>query len=117
MMYEQGITEMLYEVMCSDLQPVIAHPERYEYANKDNYSRWKDKSYKFQLNLLSLAGAYDDPAFVKSHYLLKEGFYDYVGSDMHNLGNFERFLPEIRLKTKEIDELQRLLENNKTLFR
>lgn len=117
MMYEQGITEMLYEVMCSDLQPVIAHPERYEYANKDNYSRWKDKNYKFQLNLLSLAGAYGDPAFVKSHYLLKEGFYDYVGSDMHNLGNFERFLPEIRLKAKEMDELQRLLDNNKTLFK
>ena len=116
MMYENGITEMLYDVMCSDLQPVIAHPERYEYANKDNYSRWKDKNYKFQLNLLSLAGAYGDSAFVKSHYLLKEGFYDYVGSDMHNLGNFERFLPEIRLKTKEIDELQRLLENNKTLY-
>ena len=116
MMYEHGITEMIYEVMCSDLQPVIAHPERYEYANKDNYFRWKDKNYKFQLNLLSLAGAYGDPAFAKSHYLLQEGFYDYVGSDMHGLNNFKRFLPEIRLKTKEMDELQRLLENNKTLF-
>lgn len=116
MMYEHGITEMIYEVMCSDLQPVIAHPERYEYANKDNYFRWKDKNYKFQLNLLSLAGAYGDPAFAKSHYLLQEGFYDYVGSDMHGLSNFKRFLPEIRLKTKEMDELQRLLENNKTLF-
>ena len=116
MMYEHGITEMIYEVMCSDLQPVIAHPERYEYANKDNYFRWKDKNYKFQLNLLSLAGAYGDPAFAKSHYLLQEGFYDYLGSDMHGLNNFKRFLPEIRLKTKEMDELQRLLENNKTLF-
>lgn len=116
MMYEHGITEMIYEVMCFDLQPVIAHPERYEYANKDNYFRWKDKNYKFQLNLLSLAGAYGDPAFAKSHYMLQEGFYDYVGSDMHGLNNFKRFLPEIRLKTKEMDELQRLLENNKTLF-
>ena len=70
LMYEHGITEMLYDIMCEGLQPVIAHPERYQYANNDNYHRWKDKNYKFQLNLLSLAGAYGDPAYVKSHYLL-----------------------------------------------
>ena len=116
MMYEHGITEMLYEIMCEGMQPVIAHPERYEYANNQNYFRWKDKRYKFQLNLLSLAGAYGGPAVEKSHFLLREGLYDYVGSDMHNLGNFERFLPEIKLKTKEMDELQRLMENNKKLF-
>lgn len=116
MMYEHGITEMIYDIMCEGFQPVIAHPERYEYANKDDYHRWKDKNYKFQLNLLSLAGAYGDPAYAKSHSLLKEGFYDYVGSDMHGLSNFKRFIPEIKLKTKEIDELQRLMENNKTLY-
>lgn len=116
MMYEHGITEMIYEVMCADMQPVIAHPERYEYANKGNYFRWKDKNYKFQLNLLSLAGAYGGPAVEKAHYLLGEGLYDYIGSDMHGLSNFERFLPELKLKTKEIDQLAQLLENNKTLF-
>ena len=116
MMYEHGITEMLYDVMCEGILPVIAHPERYEYAVKDNYHRWKDKRYKFQLNLLSLAGAYGKPAMVKSHYLLKEGMYDYVGSDMHGLSNFERFLPEIRLSSKNIERLEQLIENNKKLF-
>lgn len=116
LMYEQGITDMLYEIMCSDMQPVIAHPERYEYAVDDNYLRWKDKRYKFQLNLLSLAGAYGRPAMVKAHYLLKEGMYDYVGSDMHGLSNFERFLPEIRLSSKNIERLEQLIENNKQLF-
>ena len=116
MMYEHGITEMIYEVMCADLQPVIAHPERYEYANTDNYFRWKDKNYKFQLNLLSLAGAYGGPAVLKARFLLKEGLYDYIGSDMHGLGNFEHFLPELKLKTKEMDLLAQLLENNKTWF-
>lgn len=116
LMYEPGITGMLYDIMCEDFLPVIAHPERYEYAVKDNYLRWRDKRYKFQLNLLSLAGAYGKPAMVKSHYLLKEGMYDYVGSDMHGLGNFERFLPEIRLSKKEIECLEQLIENNKRLF-
>ena len=116
MMYEHGVTEMIYEIMCADFQPVIAHPERYEYANKGNYFRWKDKNYKFQLNLLSLVGAYGGLAVEKSHFLLKEGMYDYVGSDMHGLSNFERFLPALRLKTKEIDQLAQLMENNKRLF-
>lgn len=107
---------MLYDIMCEELQPVIAHPERYEYANAEVYHRWKGKRYKFQLNLLSLAGVYGDPACEKSHYLLKEGLYDYVGSDMHGLDNFRRFVPEIKLKEKEIDALAQLLENNKTLF-
>ena len=116
LMYEPGITEMIYDIMCDEYQPIIAHPERYEYAVKDNYLRWKDKRYKFQLNLLSLAGAYGRPAMVKAHYLLKEEMYDYVGSDMHGLGNFERFLPEIRLTKKNMERLEQLIENNKKLF-
>ena len=116
LMYEPGITEMIYDIMCDEYQPIIAHPERYEYAVQDNYLRWKDKRYKFQLNLLSLAGAYGKPAMLKAHYLLKEEMYDYVGSDMHGLGNFERFLPEIRLSKKNMERLEQLLENNKKLF-
>ena len=48
--------------------------------------------------------------------MLKNGMYDFVGSDMHGLENFRRFLPEIRLTKKEITELERLIENNKKLF-
>ncbi len=115
LMCEQGVSEMLYEIMCSDYQPVIAHPERYEYANKDDYFKWVDKRFKFQLNILSLAGAYGSNAVAKSQYLLKEGLYDYVGSDMHGLSNYERFLPEIRLSNKNIERLEQLIENNKKL--
>ena len=116
LMYEQNISQMLYDIMCAEFQPVIAHPERYEYAVRDNYLRWKDKRYKFQLNLLSLAGAYGSMAKAKAHYLLKEGMYDFVGSDMHGLDNFRRFLPEIRLSSKNIERLEELIENNKKLF-
>ena len=116
MMYEEHASDMLYEVMLDGFQPVVAHPERYEYASKDIYYRWRDKRYEFQLNLLSLAGAYGRPAVAKAHYLLEHDFYTYVGSDMHGLGNFRRFLPEIRLSKKNIDRIGRLLENNKRLF-
>ena len=116
LMYEHNYSNMLYDVMCEGLQPVIAHPERYVYAGTDVYKSWKEKRYKFQMNLLSLGGVYGQSACEKALYLLNEGMYDYIGSDMHGLDNFRRFLPEIRLKAKEIDAIAQLLENNKTLF-
>ena len=117
LMYEPHATEMLYEVMLEEVQPVIAHPERYEYASKGNYAKWKDKRYKFQLNLLSLSGAYGGLAEAKAHYLLEEGMYDFIGSDMHNVENYERFLPKLKLRKKDWERIERLLENNRTLFR
>lgn len=116
LMYEPHATDMLYGIMLEDFQPVIAHPERYEYASKDNYFRWRDKRYKFQLNLLSLSGAYGSMANAKAHFLLKEGLYDFVGSDMHNVENYKRFLPEIKLDKKDLGRLEQLLENNKKLL-
>ena len=117
LMHEHNCFDMLYDVMCEGVQPIIAHPERYEYAGKEDYFTWKDRNYLFQLNILSFAGVYGRNAMAKAHSLLKEGMYDFIGSDMHSLGNYERFLPEIRLKTKEIDGLLQLLDNNKTLFK
>ena len=68
------------------------------------------------MNLLSLAGVYGGPAREKALYLLNEGMYDYIGSDMHGLENYKRFLPGLKMKTKEIDAIAQLLENNKMLF-
>lgn len=116
MMYEPDASEMLYEIMLEGYQPVIAHPERYVYASKKNYLNWKDKDYLFQLNLLSLAGAYGIEAVAKSHYMLKQGMYDFVGSDMHNVDSYRRFLHQIKLDKKEMEQLRRLFENNKKLF-
>lgn len=115
MMMEPRMKEMLYEVMLKGIQPVIAHPERYQYASKPIYQRWKEKEYLFQLNLLSLAGAYGKPAKVKALQLLNDGMYDYVGSDLHRLNNVEQMVSSIRLSKKELDHLQKLIENNKTL--
>lgn len=116
MMYEHDASEMLYEIMLEGYQPVIAHPERYEYASRKDYQNWKDKDYLFQLNLLSLAGAYGGEAVAKSHYMLKQGMYDFVGSDMHNVDNYKRFLPLIKLDKKEMEQLRRLIENNRNLL-
>ncbi|MCQ2304403.1 MAG: hypothetical protein MJZ97_05355 [Bacteroidales bacterium] len=116
LMCEPNTTVMLYDIMLDGYTPVIAHPERYQYASKQYYERWKDKGYLYQLNLLSLTGAYGETAMVKSHQMLRDGMYDYVGTDLHRLDNFRNFLSRLRLSTKEIDALHLLFENNAKLF-
>ncbi|MCR5013287.1 MAG: hypothetical protein K6A28_00765 [Bacteroidales bacterium] len=115
MMMEPLMKEMLYDVMLKGYQPLIAHPERYQYASKPLYQRWKQKDYMFQLNLLSLAGAYGPQAQAKAHQLLKDGAYDYVGSDLHRLNNLESMIRSIRLSKKELEQLTKLIENNTKL--
>lgn len=115
MMMEPRMKEMLYDAMLKGYQPVIAHPERYGYADKPLYHRWKQKDYLFQLNLFSLAGAYGNTAQAKAHQLLKEGVYDYIGSDLHRLNSIEERVKAIKLSKKEIDLVLKLLENNERL--
>ena len=115
MMMEPQAKERLYEIMLKGYQPVIAHPERYQYADPSIYQRWKQRDYLFQLNLLSLSGAYGTPAKAKAHQLLKDGMYDYIGSDLHRLSSVEERVRSIRLSKKEFDQLLKLLENNKML--
>ena len=109
------MNEMIYQIMLKGYLPVIAHPERYNYAPMDLYKRWKEKDYLLQLNLLSLAGAYGPAVKTKARQLLKSGMYDYVGTDLHRVANVERMIQSIKLSAKERDQLEILLENNKTL--
>lgn len=108
-------SEMLYRAMLKGYQPIIAHPERYNYASMAMYHRWKEKDYLFQLNLLSLSGAYGDMAKAKARALLKAGMYDYVGSDLHRIGDPNKMFYSIRLSNKERDQLEILLGNNEKL--
>ena len=77
---------ILFEMRMQDYQPVIAHPERYIYLehNKEFYDELKDAGYLFQLNLLSLAGAYGRSVKELANYLVEKGYYDLAGTDLHN---------------------------------
>lgn len=108
-------TQLLYNLSLAGYQPVIAHPERYQYASGKQYESWRRKGYKFQLNILSLSGAYGETTRKKAEYMLRGGMYDYVGSDVHNLRTFLSWLPKILLITAQTDALRKLLENNTRL--
>ena len=63
----------------------LALPERYTYMNEKDYWRLKGMNVRFQLNLLSLVGAYGPEVRGKAEWLLKNGYYQLCGTDIHSL--------------------------------
>lgn len=110
------LTGMLYELTLEGYIPVIAHPERYRYMSVRDYIQLKEKGYKFQMNLLSLSGYYGLQARENSKYIIRQGMYDYVGSDIHSIDKYQKGLLYLNLNNGQIKELQRLLDNNNTLW-
>lgn len=72
--------------------PVLAHPERYVYMEKEHYRRLRDVGTLFQLNLTSLAGAFGERAREKAEWLLSQGYIDLLGTDLHRLHGFEAII-------------------------
>lgn len=108
--------EKLFSLIIDEYRPIIAHPERYNYADVNLYRQWRINGYHFQLNLLSLSGAYGRLALDKAKWMLEEDMYEYVGTDMHRLSGFEKKLSMIRLYRPMINKIRRLYENNDKLF-
>ena len=115
MMSEPMAGQMVYNAALDGYEPVIAHPERYVYAGRKDYERWKSLGYKLQLNLLSFSGSYGRMAVDKALALLDNDMYDYIGTDIHNLDHFIHNLKRIRVKAKQIDRILGLMANNKSL--
>ena len=86
-----GLKDILFEMQMQNYQPVIAHPERYIYLekNKEFYEELKDIGCLFQLNLLSLAGYYGKSPQLLAEHLIKKGYYDLIGTDLHGFRHLE----------------------------
>lgn len=105
-----GLKDILFEMQMQGYQPVIAHPERYLYleGNKTLYEELKDIGCYFQLNILSLSGYYGKSAQELASHLIKKGYYDLVGTDLHHF----RHLDALRSGTTG-QVLQKLFESGK----
>ena len=86
-----SLKDTLFNLQMQGYLPVIAHPERYVYLEhaKDFYDELKDIGCLFQLNVLSLGNYYGRSVHELSQYLIKKGYYDLVGTDLHNTRQLE----------------------------
>lgn len=79
-----GWEGLFFELYQMGYTPVLAHPERYSFADRTMLRTWYEKGYLLQVNLLSLARAYGREAQEKAEYLLEKGWVHFLGSDMHS---------------------------------
>lgn len=105
-----NIKEILFSLQMQSYIPVIAHPERYIYLDRerDLYDDLKAAGCLFQLNILSLSGAYGRTPADLANYLIRKDYYDLAGTDLHH----ERHLEALR-QSQFAAPLQRLVDSGR----
>jgi len=104
--------ELLFEMQMGGYQPVIAHPERYIYheRNKEFFEDLKTAGYFFQLNIMALAGAYGKSINELAKYFIKHQYYELAGTDLHNLHQLDHLQnPSIAHGLKELLDSGKLM--------
>lgn len=101
----------VFNLISEGYQPILAHPERYNYlADKDlsMLTEIKESGVLFQLNMFSLVGVYGEVSKRIAEKLIKSKMIDFVGTDIHNrtqLKHFDQLLNNFHLSE--------LIEQNK----
>jgi protein-tyrosine phosphatase len=99
------LKDVLFEMQMQGYQPVIAHPERYIYLdkNKEFYTELYDAGYYFQCNLLALTGGYGKAPRDLALWLAKNQYYHFLGTDLHHFRHLDGlFNPEIMAPVKRL---------------
>ncbi len=78
-----GWERFVFELQAAGYTVVLAHPERYDYADTARLKSWYEQGLLFQINLLSLSKAYGSKPYQRGEYLLEKGWVHFVGSDLH----------------------------------
>lgn len=85
----QNIVEVIFDLKMKGLQPILAHPERYEYygGRMDVYEEFIGRGALLQVNLLSLTGVYGKLVKKTAEKLLQQKMVSFIGTDMHHAGH------------------------------
>ena len=111
-----NLYDLIYKLILKGYTPILAHPERYTFYHQDHesYKKLKELGCLFQLNLLSLTPYYGSEIMKTAKLLLKNGYIDFVASDIHNqnqlktlkdctiCGNMQSLLKKCSLRTNEL---------------
>lgn len=111
-----NIENVIFQLKLKGLQPILAHPERYNYylGKTEQFQRFIDLGCLLQINLLSLLGYYGEGAKNTAEALLKKNMVSFVGTDMHHANHlnalkklaskksFYKLFESVQLKNKEL---------------
>lgn len=82
----RNFDETVFEMQINGYKPVLAHPERYTYWHGATrlMHEFHDRGILFQLNILSVIGAYASNVNKAARTLIDNGLCDFIGTDLHN---------------------------------
>jgi len=106
------LKKILFEMQMQGYQPVLAHPERYVYFERDKniYDELKSAGYLFQLNALSLNGYYGNSVMKLARYLATKQYYDLIGTDLHHFSHLDALkIPSQSSMLQQIFESEKIL--------
>ncbi len=103
-----NLFETIDDIMRRGYFVTLAHPERYLFLTMDDYRRLKDMGVLFQLNILSVLGGYGREVTKRAERLLDLSYYNFCGSDIHNIRVHRKLLSCVKLRKKVIAQLQKL---------
>ncbi len=81
-----NLYQVIFDLKMKGLNPILAHPERYNYYHMDfeKYIEIKGRDIFFQVNLLSLSGYYGKQVKKTAEKLIEKGMVEFIGTDMHH---------------------------------
>lgn len=103
-----NFNDLLSKIHSNGYHIILAHPERYHYMNDSDYDYLKKCGVRFQLNILSVVGAYGRQVQTVAKRILLKGYYDFIGSDLHNLKSFKKEIQHSKLSSMVICKIKSL---------
>ena len=95
-----GFRDILKEIKARVL-PGAGPCGAFFYMDDDDYRKLKDLDVVFQMNTFSLTGQYGPKAQENAYKLLRAGYYDIVGSDLHTIEVLDKYL-DVKIKHAEL---------------
>lgn len=96
------LDKFLFDLKVAGYNPILAHPERYFYyhaISPERYTQLHRAGNLFQVNILSLAGAYGREEKRAAEKLIEKGFVDFLATDLHSPRHVE--IIDAYLRTKD----------------
>lgn len=78
------LKEFVFNATSRGYNPVLAHPERYQYITMEKAQDFVDRGVLLQVNLLSLSGFYNKAAQKFAEKLIENKMVSFLGTDCHN---------------------------------
>lgn len=114
----QGLFDLIFYMKQNNIEPVLAHPERYKMIidNPKVALELKNREVLFQANIGSFAGIYGSEIKNTAILLLKHHCIDFIASDIHHVKHCHydlvKDVKKLLLKYISADEVEKLLNTN-----